>query len=138
MGSMNAQRLKVILQRLGIALGLVGVGLIIFVGFVLAGYLPAIRNTTDYFLLAPIGGYFIFLAVALYRCFSPNMVHQLLSVFTVFAAVAIAYCIMECGFGGRLFRATVAIFCFCVVTAIHKLLLGWIGRVAFGKEIIER
>ena len=129
--------LKNILQNFGIALGLVGVGLIIFVGFVLAGYLPALRNASDYLLLAPLGGYFIYLAVALYRRFSPSLVHQLLSVFTVFAGLAIVFFVMESGIGGRLLRAVVAIFCFFIIAAIHKLLLGWIGRVVFGKEIIE-
>ena len=82
--------------------------------------------------------YFIYLAVALYWSISPSLVHQLLSVFTVFAVGAIVYCIMEFGFGGRLLRAAIAIICFFVAAAIHKLLLGWIGRVAFGKEIVER
>jgi predicted anti-sigma-YlaC factor YlaD len=135
---MNAQRLKKILQNFGFALGLVGIGLIIFVVFVSVGYVPVLQNKSDYLILAPMGAYFIFLAVALYLCFSPSLVHQLVSVFTVFAGLAIVFCIMEHGFGGRLLRAAVAIFCFLAVAAIHKMILGWIGRVLFSKEIIER
>ena len=134
---MSAQHLKTILQRLGVFLGITGVALFILVGFILAGTFPAIQSPSNYFFLAPLGGYFIYLAVALRRHFSPGLVHQLLSVCVVLVAIPVVLLIMESGVGGRMLRAAIALLSFFVVAAVYKSLLRWIGRVAFGKEIVE-
>jgi hypothetical protein len=134
---MSAQHLKTILQRLGVFLGVTGVALFILVGFILAGTFPAIRSPSNYLFLAPLGGYFIYLAVALRRHFSPGLVHQLLSVCVVLVAIPVVFLVMESGVGGRMLRAAMALLAFFVVAIVYKSLLRWIGRVAFGKEIVE-
>ncbi len=137
LGDMNAQNLKTILQRFGITLGVVGFALIILVVLMLAGYVPNLQDISHYVWLVLLGGYFIYLAIALHRRFSPSVVHQLLSVVTVCVAAIMVILIMQSGIGGRILRAAVAILCFFVVAVIYKLLLRWIGRVAFAKEIVE-
>jgi len=134
---MSAQRLKTILQRLGVVLGVIGVALFILVGFILAGTFPAVQSPSSYLFLAPLGGYFIYLAVALRRHFSPGLVHQLLSVCVVLVAIPVVFLIMESGGGGRILRAAMAILSFFLIVIVYKSLLRWIGRVAFGKEIVE-
>lgn len=134
---MSAQDLKTILQRLGVVLGVTGVALFLFVGFILAGTFPAIQNPSNYLFVAPTGIYFIYLAFALRRRFSPGVVHQLISVCVVLVAIPVVFLIMEFGVGGRILRATVALLAFFVAAIAYKSLLRWIGRVAFGKEIVE-
>lgn len=136
-GGMSAQHLKTILQRLGVFLGVTGVALFLLVGFILAGTFPAIQSPSNYLFLAPLGGYFIYLSVALRRHFSPNLVHQLLSVCVVLVAIPVVFLIMESGVGGRMLRAAIALLAFFMLAIVYKSLLRWIGRVVFGKEIVE-
>jgi hypothetical protein len=135
---MSPQRIKTILQRLGLILGVIEVALSVLVGFILAGAFQAVRSPSTYLFLAPLGGYFIYLAVSLHRHFSPGLVHQLLSVCMVLLAIPVVFLIMESGGGGLLFRASMAILAFILIAVVYKSLLRWIGRVAFGKEIKPR
>jgi len=133
---MSAQHLKTILQGLGVFLGAIGLVLLILVGFILAGSVPSVQSPSSGLFLAPLGGYFIYLAVALRRRFSPGFVHQLLSVCVVLVAIPVVFIIMESHIGGRVLRAAMAILSFFVVAIVYKSLLRWVGRVAFSKEIV--
>lgn len=125
------------MQRLGIVLCVVGVAFVVFVGLILTGYLPNLKYAAQCLWLAPVGGYFIYLGVALYRRISPGLVHQMVSVFTVCIAAIMVILVMQSGVGGRGLRAVTGIACFFLIAAIHKSILRRIGRVAFGREIVE-
>jgi len=44
---------------------------------------------------------------------------------------------MQSGFSTTLIRAIITIFTFLFIGVIYKILLGYCGRILFGKEIIE-
>lgn len=133
---MSAASLKATLRAVSIAGAMLGAFLLIYVGRVIAGVSEAPFSSIHPF-IAFYGGYLIYQSVVFQRKFSSQFVHEFLG--AIMCPIGLVACvgIMSSEFSTTLIRAVVAISSFLSIGVIYKALLGYSGRVLFGKEIIE-
>ena len=133
---MNAVIIKAVLRWISIVWALLGVLLLVYVGLVIAGVRTDSFSAIHPF-VAFYGGYLIYLAISFQRRFSSRFVHEFISAIVCPIIIIVCVEIMNSGFSTTLIRAIIAIFTFLFIGVIYKILLGYLGRKLFGKEIIE-
>ncbi|HEY1719388.1 MAG TPA: hypothetical protein VGH42_14005 [Verrucomicrobiae bacterium] len=133
---MSAAIIKTVLRWISIVWALLGVLLLVYVGLVVAGARTESFSAIDPFVTF-YGGYLIFLAIFFKRRFSSRFVHEFISAIMCPIIIVVCVGIMNSGFSTTLIRAIITIFTFLFIGVIYKILLGYLGRKLFGKEIIE-
>jgi hypothetical protein len=133
---MSTKSLKLILRFASAAFAIFGAFLLIYVGRVIWGVSDDKFSGIHPF-IAFYGGYLIYLAIVFRRRFSSRFVHEFLS--AIMCPIGFVACagIVNGGFGTALVRAIIAIFAFIFIGVIYKVLLSYLGKTLFGKEIVE-
>jgi len=133
---MSASSLKTAFRLASIASALFGVCLLIYVGRVIAGVSDDDFSTIHPF-ISFYGGYLIYQAIVFQWRFSSRFVHEFLSAIMCPFGFVVCAGIMNSGFSTTMIRAIVTVCAFLFIGVVYKILLGYSGRILFGKEIIE-
>jgi hypothetical protein len=133
---MSTSSLKTAFRLASIASALFGVCLLIYVGRVIAGVSDDPFSAIHPFIVF-YGGYLIFQAIFFQRRFSSRFVHEFLSAIMCPFGFVVCVGIMNSGFSTTVIRAMITMFTFLFIGVVYKILLGYSGRILFGKEIIE-
>jgi hypothetical protein len=133
---MSATSLKAVLRAASIACALFGVFLLIYVGRVIAGVSDD-RFEAIHPLIAVYGGYLIYQAFVFRRRYSSGFIHGFVAAIMCPAGFLIMAAIAHSDVMPALLRAGFALLAFLILGVIYKLILRYLGKRLFGKEIVE-